>query len=243
MTAPLRGGLSVVRYRLNMTRTSHTPKRWRAYAIAMLALLMTTQAIGEVSPVTEDIRGRHVFRFRIDPKLPPFRFEYVGDDRNFPVEVRCYRPASATAFQRIDISDGEAPYRGCDYYFTAIDMNGDGYKDLRVLSFWGATGNEVFTVYLWNAHAGRFERSEDYSICGKPFDKDGCCKIHWNSGHAGRDFIDSDYCMRQGTLVLVKRVHQARSQADRCFYRTVEELKQGELQVVSRAKVGCDKPD
>jgi len=146
-------------------------------------------------------------------------------------------------FQRIDISEGEAPYRGCDHYLTAIDINGDGYKDLRVLSFWGATGNEIFTVYLWNTHAGRFERSDAFSVCGKPLGKEGCCETHWNSGHAGREFLDRKYCVQQGTLVLVKRVHQEMSHADHCFYRTIEELKRGELRVVSRTKVGCDGPE
>jgi hypothetical protein len=200
-------------------------------------------AVSAGLPVTVDIRGRHVFHFRIDPKLPAFRIEYVGDSANAPVEIRCYRSGSTAPFQRIDISDGEAPYRGCDHYLAAIDMNGDGYKDLKLLSFWGATGNEIFTVYLWNTHTGRFEPSDTFSVCGRPLGKDGCCKTHWNSGHAGREFLDREYCMREGALALVKRVHQEMSQADHCFYKTVEELKRGELQVVSRVKVGCDEPE
>src|SRR5450432_1466142 len=94
---PLRANSSWVR----MRTSSHEAASSRgliATAFAVLALLVAIHAVSAGLPVTVDIRGRHVFHFRIDHELPAFRIEYVGDSANAPVEIRCYRSGSTAPF-------------------------------------------------------------------------------------------------------------------------------------------------
>ena len=187
--------------------------------------------------IVTDVRGVHTFEFVIDPHRPPFRFEFVGDANNQPVAIRCYLPAADSAFQLLEVPF-ETPYRNAEY-FSVVDMNRDGYNDLKVLTTWGVTGNEQFAYYLWNPSTSRFDESEDYWVCRDPTDAHGCCTSHAVGGMAGNIFADAVYCPERGRLVMVRRVWQDWNADDRCFHKTIEERRDGQLEEVS-TEIVCD---
>ncbi|HEU0052540.1 MAG TPA: hypothetical protein VFQ39_05160, partial [Longimicrobium sp.] len=103
----------------------------------------------------EDVRGVRGFtcRLRGDSHL---RVETVGDDEwNRVDELRIY-PRDRLPLQVLKASDESgAPPRGSDY-LTAPDLDGDGWSDLMLVKWSGATGNTAHDVWLYRPGERRF---------------------------------------------------------------------------------------
>ncbi len=124
--------------------------------------------------VTEDLSGGRSFTFTIAPSLPAFHFKLIPDvqppDQSGNAEstirdIEVYRGDSPRAFQHLtgcDLDGMEPPGRGAEF-FTAEDVNFDGYKDIFLETGYGATGNESGCVWLFNPGTGSFDYSKEFS--------------------------------------------------------------------------------
>lgn len=203
-----------------------------------IVLLAASATPGSGDPVVADLRGEPELLVSVERSEPPIRCVYRGDDDNQPLELACYRPTASQPFQRIDLSELETPYYGAEFQ-AAVDMNRDGHDDLRLLGWWGATGNEGYVHYLWDSGASRFVPAPEYSVCRRPTDERGCCTSRSSGGMAGNLFVEALYCAAGERLVEVERVEQAWDDGDRCFHRTTSRREDGRLQEVA-TEVVCD---
>ena len=124
--------------------------------------------------VTEDLSGGRTFNFTIAPKLPAFDFKLIpdvqppdqsGNAESTIREIEVYRRGATRAFQHLtgcDLDGMEPPGRGAEF-FTAEDVNFDGYKDIFLETGQGATGNESGCVWLFNPVTGSFDYSKEFS--------------------------------------------------------------------------------
>ncbi len=124
--------------------------------------------------VTEDLSGGRTFRFTIAPNLPEFDFKLIpdaqpsdqsGNAESTIREIEVYRGGSTRAFQHLtgcNLDEMEPPGRGAEF-FTAEDVNFDGYKDIFLETGSGATGNESGCVWLFNPVTGSFDYSKEFS--------------------------------------------------------------------------------
>jgi hypothetical protein len=103
----------------------------------------------------------------------------------------------------------EAPPKGSDW-FRAEDMNFDGYKDVYVLTNWGATGNQLGYIWLYDPASGHFEYSKEFSELGTLAIDHATKTIttHGNGGMAGRVFRAAKYIVQDNRPVLIITVAQ-----------------------------------
>jgi hypothetical protein len=172
-------------------------------------------------PITEDLSHGATFTFKIAPNLPEFTFKVIpkpyprdeyGNPHTTVREVQVFRGDSKEPMQSLEdcaLSDMEAPPRGYDW-FRAVDMNFDGYKDIYMLTGWGATGNGSGCVWLYDPESSRFEFSKDFSELGR-FTLDPATKTivtHVNGGMAGTVFRAAKYIIEGDRPVSIITVAQ-----------------------------------
>jgi hypothetical protein len=127
-------------------------------------------------------------------------------------EVQVYRGDSKEPIQTLDdceFAGMEAPLRGSDW-FRAEDMNFDAYKDIFIMTTWGATGNQFGCVWLFDSEDGRFWFSKEYSDLGR-FELDPSTKTLTTrsvGGMAGTIFRAAKYLVQNNKPVPVVTVAQ-----------------------------------
>ena len=171
--------------------------------------------------ITVDLSRRAIFTFKIAPNLPEFTFKIIpeaypqdeyGNPHTTVREVQVFRGVSTQPVQSLEdceFSDMEAPRRGSEW-FRAVDMNFDGYKDIYILTCWGATGNESGCVWLYDPESRRFAFSKDFSELDR-FTLDPATKTivtHSNGGMAGTVFRATKYLIEDNRPVAIATVAQ-----------------------------------
>lgn len=115
-------------------------------------------------PALDAPAGR-VTRARIHPELPEFSFTLVGDEpaatgdpiHGRAIEVR--RGDAAAPVQVIDGLDTETPLAAGMPAVSVLDMNFDGYGDIRLVEFQPAGPNVPYLHWLFEPASGRFIES------------------------------------------------------------------------------------
>ena len=172
-------------------------------------------------PITEDLAHGASFTFKIASDLPEFKFKVIpdlqepdqyGNPRTIIKDVRVFRGSSNQPLQSLEDcewSGMEAPPRGSTW-FRGVDLNFDGYKDIYILTVWGATGNEFGCVWLYDPATERFDYSKEFSELST-FTLDPATKTiitHGNGGMAGTIFTVGKYIVDNNRPVLVATVAQ-----------------------------------
>jgi hypothetical protein len=172
-------------------------------------------------PVTQDLSRGASFKVKISPNLLEFTFKVVphvekadeyGNPNSTIEEVQVFRGNTAKPVQSLDgceLEDMEAPPKGSEW-FRVEDINFDGYKDIYILTHWGATGNQSGCVWLYNPASGSFDFS-------KAFSELGTVTLHpetktittlGNGGMAGMVFRAATYAVENNTPVPIIEVAQ-----------------------------------
>ncbi len=223
----------------------------RAYSWIVVLLFFTAGIAQQAPPVdqgappqhdaiTQDLSNGASFTFKIAPNLPEFTFKVIPDvqepDQNGSPhstihDVAVFRGDAKLPLQSLEDcewEDMEAPPRNADW-FRAVDMNFDGYKDIYILTNWGATGNEQGCVWLYDRESGRFEFSKEFSELGR-FEVDPKTKTittHSNGGAAGTIFQAAKYAVQEEHLVLLLTVAQDYDFANKEYHCVVKRSRGG----------------
>lgn len=103
----------------------------------------------------------------IDPRRPPYQIRIVGmkeGDLGYKVgRVEITRTGDHPRLIqtiRLDVDHSQHPYRDAEY-FTVADINGDGYQDIQILIWYGATGNSGYDIWLYDPRTEVFVLSKD----------------------------------------------------------------------------------
>ena len=178
------------------------------FLTTLLILLWANYAFSQsekVSEVVEDVRGVHIFEFQIHKDLKPYIFKLYGDKKyNHIKKIEIIIKGEKSPFQLI-YTTSESPYKGAKY-FEAIDMNFDGYKDIKLLDWWGVTGNKGYRCWLYNPKKKKFYINKELGeLCSPRFD----CKkkkiYTWSTGgHAGMIHAASTWTFLGGKLICLE---------------------------------------
>jgi hypothetical protein len=233
------------------------PLRIRCHAVLMLALIVFSTGAAQQShpvqekpnpqrePITEDLSHGAAFTFKIAPNLPEFTFKVIpdvqkpdqyGNPQTIIQEVLVFRGTSNEPLQSLDDCEWEgmeAPQRGSDW-FRAVDLNFDGYRDIYVLTTWGATGNEYGCVWLYDPRSGRFDYSKEFSELSR-FTLDPATKTittHGNGGMAGMVYRAAKYVVQNNRPVLVMSESQDWDFDKKQFHCIVKQLRGSEMVTV-----------
>jgi len=197
-------------------------------------------------PITEDLSYGAMFKFKIAPDLPEFTFKVIpepypqdkyGNPHTTVREVQVFRGDSKQPLQSLEDCEWEgmeAPPRGSDW-FRAEDMNFDGYNDIYVLTNWGATGNELGCVWLYDPKSSHFVFSKEFSELGRltlnPATK--TIATHSNGGMAGTIFRATKYVIEDNRPVPVVTVAQDFDFDKREYHCVVQQRRAGENALVT----------
>lgn len=205
---------------------------------ALLAISLSAQ-------ITADLSEGASFRFKIAPDLPEFTFKVIPDVRE-PVggnpqstvrNIEVYRGDSKQPLQHLtgcNWTDMEPPPRGSEWV-RVEDVNFDGYNDVYVMTWWGATGNEGGCIWLYNPATGRFDYSKEFSA----LDSHGLdpatrtILTYSNGGMLGLVFNASKYKVEKNKPMLLMHEIQDWSFEKKQFHCVIEEP-QGTAMVVTR---------
>lgn len=122
----------------------------------------------KLSKIVQDVRGEHIFSFNINPDLPDFKFVLRGDSEyNVIDQIVIYQSRDLLPVQTITAYQDGSPLKDEEYFF-ALDFNFDGYKDIALLNWWGASANRGYTVWLYNKSKNTFEKDDFFDDISSP---------------------------------------------------------------------------
>ena len=189
------------------------------------------------APATE--AGGPALQASIHPDLPGYSFRLVGQTMEegsetfaaTALEIR--RGGEAEPVQVIEDLAIEAPTGEPSGGIEVVDMNFDGYGDLRVVEFLPAGPNVPYLNWLFDTDSERFAASPELDEITSPiFDAaTRSIRSEWRDGAA--TYGTHIYEVVGGRPVLVRRERRQYSEPG-VYERTVSELRDGEWQVVER---------
>jgi hypothetical protein len=190
-------------------------------------------SLGPAEPdaTLEDVRGRRRWSCHIADALPPSEVALIGDStENRIVSIELPDGDSVAA---LAVDADEPPFRGARYLGTQ-DLDGDGFRDLQLLLWWGVTGNVGYTVWRYQPDSGRFVYDAVVSELDNPQPiGDGRCLLSRSTGGmAGAIYNESVYCWRGESLVEVERTDQDYDNTAEVLIRTVRRQSDADTLVV-----------
>lgn len=113
---------------------------------------------------TEQAAPGHAIRRQIHPSLPEFAFSLVGQadasgDTLAVQRIEIREAGQASPFQVIGEVEAQAPLRANAAPLEVLDMNFDGYADLRLVQFRAAGPNVPYLNWLFDPASRRFVAS------------------------------------------------------------------------------------
>ncbi len=174
-------------------------------------------------PLVEDLRAGRDIRIAVAEELSPYDFHIVADPDCGGIRMLEVRTPAGLLLQTLTMGESEAPFIGSKF-FVAEDLNFDGFLDVMCLAFWGATGNESYTIWLFNPKSHLFEPSPELSRLGNLGVNTTAREITTSryGGMAKNIYAHDTYKWLAGHLVLVSSEHQDWDPTKRCFVRTSE---------------------
>ena len=142
---------------------------------------------------------------------------------------------------RVESEEDPMPVADAGALLSATDLDRDGYRDLMLMTRYGATGNAGHEVWLFDPRTGRFVREAGLSDRTnlRPVDG-GCWESNSVGGHAGRIYVRERLCRVDGRVVVVRSEDQDWDYDRRHYLRTTRERRGDTLAVVRADTVPDD---
>jgi hypothetical protein len=200
--------------------------------------------VSTAQDVTQDLSHGASFTFEIAPNVSLFTFKIIPElrdsdqDGNAQSTVRVievFRVNAEKPFQRLegcDWSEMQPPPQDTSW-FRAQDVNFDGYADIFLMTWWGATGNQGGCVWLYNPVAGRFEYSKEFSeLSGFTLEPEKKTILTFsNGGMAGLVYDTQKFRVQDNKPILIWHEHQDWNSNTKQFHCVTEELQDGQMVV------------
>lgn len=204
---------------------------------AVLALWLLGCGWAQVDDIVQDVRKGATFRLKIHSSLPEYVFHLVGNaEDNIIEKIEISREGKLV--QTEDVAMNEPPPRN-EEYFQAVDINFDGYADIKLLSWWGGTGNKGYNWWLFNPKSGTFVYQQELSGLSNPVPNPKTKEIttYSKGGMAGMVYGQETYRFDGDRLVLMRSVEQNWVDEKKHFVKVTRERKNGTMQVVKEELV------
>ncbi len=123
------------------------------------------------SKAANDLTAYEYF-YRIHTRLPEYKFVLSLDKEMYPRHIDVLRSADSSLAQVLDVNDSEDINYHCEYYaggkgrLKVVDMNFDGYQDLKLHCMSGE--NESYLFWLYDKESGKFIFNAELSEVSNP---------------------------------------------------------------------------
>lgn len=169
------------------------------------------------------------YNFVISPSLANIIVELIFDPNTFHRTIQISWAGESAPYQIIDADVGEKLSYGED--LRAIDVNFDGYLDLVLLGWFGATGNKGYSFYTFDSLTTTFALNTDLGGLESPRFDDSTKQIRTHSvgGMAGNIYRNETYKYENGKLKLIHAVYQDFDHNTEHFIRKTKHMRNGRL--------------
>jgi len=186
------------------------------------------------SAIVQDLRGGARFTCVLREGHPPVEAIVDADDEfGFVEGARVSAPAWERPWsQSLAAESVDRPYRGVPV-LDAIDYDRDGWGELRLREWSGATGNQKFHVFRFDPRRQRFARDSALSETISPDTLPGprpCVRGHYHAG--GRAYDTWTLCRERGRWVETMSESQFNPRGTEIFIRQRKERRGGRMVVV-----------
>jgi hypothetical protein len=185
------------------------------------------------------------FRCRLRPDGPEVRLLLRGE-WSIPTTVEVFSPPGASRpLQTLTLDHDQSAYEGNEL-LVGEDLNGDGWMDLRVNTWYGSAG-QMSEVFRFDPSSRRFVADTAlpgmnvHRLAGRP-----CVGTSTKSG--AWDYSTAEYCWSGGTWVQTRTFRQELLRdggdlRDKRVIRTLGERRGGRMQVVRMDTVPENAPE
>jgi hypothetical protein len=194
---------------------------------ATVPQITTPRLAGEVTLSISPTLPKHSFHFKWNEEDPEFRtvesIEVFAGDSSQPLQTLNECRMEETPLKPDDASS----------WFKAEDLNFDGYADIVMKVFQGATGNEANCVWLFEPNTGKFVFSRAFSdVIGNHRIDAKKKTIVTSSNGSAYTFSIQTYAVRNGepVLILDERHEQAEG---KCPYHWIRRKEKDGVMVVA----------
>lgn len=158
----------------------------------------------------EDLSAGITFRCRLRAGRPRIKLTMTGDSAGYMDSLLIHSTDSVRRpLLAVRMGESEPQPLGADF-FQGVDLNRDGWMDVKVTMFRGVTGNRPMDVFMFDPARGRFVR--DTVLSGEshvnPLNGRPCVYTGSVFGHAGMLHSNADYCWIGGRWVVERSEHQ-----------------------------------
>lgn len=185
--------------------------------------LDSTKAATPESAVTETVHPNGRFRCELGGGLR-YTVALVVDtsEIDFPLITGLRVLDDRPDVGQLSAITAEPPPRGYPFLATQ-DFDGDGLRELKLLSFWGATGNVGWNIWRRDTATARFIPDPDLMAMTNPLPVRGapCVRTWSGGGMAARIYTATIACNDSGTWIQRWYEHQEWDQANRFFVRSL----------------------
>jgi len=219
-----------------------------SFCILLVVIQLARPRVSVAQDITENLSRGASFTYQIAPNLSLFTFKIIpelrdadhyGNAQSTVGAIEVFRVNAEKPFQRLEGCDWSAmePPPKDSGWFLAQDVNFDGYADIFLMTWWGATGNQGGCVWLYNPGTGRFEYSQEFSeLPGFTLEPEKKTILTFsNGGMAGLVYDTERFRIQGNKPILIWHEHQDWDSNTKQFHCVTEELKDG-LMVVSKDK-------
>lgn len=217
----------------NQQSITQPPQNQNSQIVEGCTITPYNQGKLEFGDVVTDVRGVAICRFNIHNGLPIYNFYLRGiAEYNTIDQIEITKGIeSKLLVQKLEAGMGQPPPSGGNF-FGAQDINFDGYKDIRLMSWWGATGNTGYTYWLFDPSKNIFVENTDLSSLSNPTPEFQTKTIatHSVGGMAGCIYNNETYKFDgDGKLILIRSEEQDWVEESKSFIKTIGELKDGKI--------------
>lgn len=193
--------------------------RFAAIFLAMFVSIGVTSVV-PARQTTTDLSNGATFTFDIGKGLRPFTFKIIPKKQDMhpsqqdqglwatpaPTigDIEVFRGHSTAPLQHLtgcDFSDMESPPK--EHWFYTEDYNFDGYQDVYLMRFWGATGNTIGCIWLYDPKTAHFKYSEEFSNLDIKKVDAGTHRLLSESNASAGDWIREWYSVDDNQPVLI----------------------------------------
>lgn len=184
-----------------------------------------------------DLRGGAVCQFKIHSNLPIYTFKLIGNPKfNTIDQIIITKKNHPETLQTLEAKMDE-PLPPNAKFFTTEDINFDGYNDIKMMTWRGATGNKGYDYWLFQPKERLFLQNNELSNLSNPTPHPETKTITTDSvgGMAGKIYNIGTYKFDDnGKLILIREEKQDWVEDKGYFLKTISERKDDLMVIVSK---------
>ncbi|UOG62264.1 XAC2610-related protein [Leptospira noguchii] len=181
------------------------------------------------STTSEYLRGGVICNFTIHKDLPIYKFHLVGgiDIYNVFDRIEISKRNENILSQTLEIERIDPPKED-EEFFVAEDMNFDGYKDIRLILYQGATGNKGYTIWLFDPSKNLFIEKKELSELVSPTFNSKTKTIRAYYNYSSCEYLNQTYKIaKNGKLIQISKERQEWIEKSKSFQQKIGKLKNG----------------